>query len=548
MEIKSICLIGGGRMGRQIALNAAIYGFKASVYDLSEAVCEDVKIWADEYLAGRVKKGRMTQEQVDKVKGLFSVETDLKKACEGVDCAIEAVLEREDVKRTVLGQLSDLLPEDAIIATNSSVMPSSKFAGDVKNASRLCNLHYYNPALVMKFTEVVQGPHTSEETAKACVDFCNATGKKPVLLKKELPGFLGNYLYGSIQAPVKELVHEGVCTPHEVDTIMEVGFGNKMGYFRTSDLSGPGLSLDIMNNRWKKEGVKPLMYDFYQDLVDKGRMGRSCGHGFYDYDVDPKGAIPPQFIPTNDPAANVPFTDIVRIAVIGSGPVADHIVSVASAAGIAVTQADGAQAFADAQLVIDATGEDLQSKRTLFAELSRLNPADTILATAAETVMSSQLADVVAAPQRLCNFHIQHPVIDKKCIEVVQSEHTSVATARACYELCLKLGAMPIWMKKEVPGFIGNYILSRLQSRARFMVHNGYCTFRDVDTSMEYGFNYKMGPFRLMDQVGIDVHFAQLKKLYAETGEKPDMYDQLEQMVAEGHLGKKSGKGFYDYN
>ena len=72
MEIKSICLIGGGRMGRQIALNAAIYGFKASVYDLSEKVCEDVKVWADEYLAGRVKKGRMTQEQAEEcAEGIF---------------------------------------------------------------------------------------------------------------------------------------------------------------------------------------------------------------------------------------------------------------------------------------------------------------------------------------------------------------------------------------------------------------------------------------------------------------------------------------------
>ena len=142
MEIKSICVIGGGRMGRQIALNAAIYGFKASVYDLSKKVCDDIKAWAEDYLDGRVKKGRMTAEQVEKVKGLFSVETDLKKACEGADCAIEAVLEREDVKRTVLGQLSDLLREDAIIATNSSVMPSSKFADCVKNPSRLCNLHY----------------------------------------------------------------------------------------------------------------------------------------------------------------------------------------------------------------------------------------------------------------------------------------------------------------------------------------------------------------------------------------------------------------------
>ena len=103
-------------------------------------------------------------------------------------------------------------------------------------------------------------------------------------------------------------------------------------------------------------------------------------------------------------------------------------------------------------------------------------------------------------------------------------------------------------MKKEVPGFIGNYIMSRLQNRARYMVQNDYCTFLDVDTSMEYGFNYKMGPFRLMDHMGIDVLFAQMKKLYEETGEKGDMYDVFEDMVAKGHLGKKSGKGFYDYN
>ena len=76
MEIKSICVVGGGRMGRQIALNSAIYGFKATVYDLSEAVCADVTAWAEDYLAGRIAKGRMTEEQVAKVKSLFAVETD----------------------------------------------------------------------------------------------------------------------------------------------------------------------------------------------------------------------------------------------------------------------------------------------------------------------------------------------------------------------------------------------------------------------------------------------------------------------------------------
>ena len=82
MEIKNICVVGGGRMGRQIALNAAIYGYGASVYDLAPAVCEDVVKWADEYLAGRIAKGRLTEEQVAKVKSLFRVETDLAKACE----------------------------------------------------------------------------------------------------------------------------------------------------------------------------------------------------------------------------------------------------------------------------------------------------------------------------------------------------------------------------------------------------------------------------------------------------------------------------------
>ena len=166
MEIKSICVIGGGLMGRQIALNTAIHGIKATVYDLNEAVCTAVEEWAEEYLAGRIAKGRMTEEQVAQTKSIFCVKRDLSEACEGVDCVVEAIVEREEVKRSVFRQLSDLLPETTIIATNSSTMVSSLFKDDVKNPSRLCNMHYYNPALVMKFVEVVQGDHTSTETAQ----------------------------------------------------------------------------------------------------------------------------------------------------------------------------------------------------------------------------------------------------------------------------------------------------------------------------------------------------------------------------------------------
>lgn len=284
MEIKNICVVGGGRMGRQIAMNAAICGYGASVYDLAPAVCEDVVKWAEEYLAGRIAKGRLTEEQVAKVKSLFRVESDLAKACEGVDCVIEAVVEIEEVKHNLFKQISDVVGENVIIATNSSYMVSSIFAGDVKNPSRLCNMHFYNPALVMKFVEVVQGPHTSEETARAAYEFCLNTGKKPIWQKKEIPGFAGNYLIAGLYERARFLVEEGYCSYQDVDIAMEEGFNHPMGPFRLNDLTGVNLTYDMMKATYEQTGEKPPMFDVYEDLVKRGRFGRVTGHGFYDYE------------------------------------------------------------------------------------------------------------------------------------------------------------------------------------------------------------------------------------------------------------------------
>lgn len=284
MEIKNICVVGGGRMGRQIAMGAAINGFGATVYDLMPAVCEDVLKWEDEYLAGRIAKGRLTEAQADEVKARFRVVNDLAEACAGADCIIEAIVEVEDIKHKVFQQISDVADENAIIATNSSFMVSSIFAGDIKKPSRLCNMHYYNPALVMKFVEVVQGPHTSEETAKAAYDFCVACGKKPIWQKKEIPGFAGNYLIAGLYERARYLVEHGYCTYQDVDIAMEEGFNHPMGPFRLNDLTGVDLTFNIMKDVYEKTGVKRDMYDIYEDLVKQGRYGRSVGHGFYDYE------------------------------------------------------------------------------------------------------------------------------------------------------------------------------------------------------------------------------------------------------------------------
>lgn len=284
MEINSICVIGGGVMGRQIALNTAIYGIEARVYCRREAVRDEVIAWMEAYMDGRIKKGRLTEAQVKAAKELFTVTSDFDAAVKDVDCVIEAVSEVEDVKRKTLRQISDAVGENVLIATNSSYMPSSMFADCVSNPSRLANMHFYNPALVLKFVEVVQGPHTAPETAQAMYDFCVRTGKEPILMKKEIPGFAANYILRGLFQKARELVEGGYCSYQDVDKACEFGLNHPMGPFRLNDLTGVDLAFDIMDKQYKDSGVKPPCYDLYKSMVEQGRFGRKTKHGFYDYE------------------------------------------------------------------------------------------------------------------------------------------------------------------------------------------------------------------------------------------------------------------------
>ena len=143
-------------MGRQIALNTAIHGYEVVVCESFPAALASLESWKEEYLAGRVSKGRMTQEQVDAVKVRFSVTDDLAAACKDTDIVIEAIIEDKQAKTDLLGKVSKLVRSDTVIATNSSFMVSSTFAGVVDHPERLANLHYFAPALVMKLVSMIE--------------------------------------------------------------------------------------------------------------------------------------------------------------------------------------------------------------------------------------------------------------------------------------------------------------------------------------------------------------------------------------------------------
>ena len=162
-------------------------------------------------------------------------------------------------------------------------MVSSLFKNDVANPSRLANLHYFNPALVMKLVEVVKGEHCSQETADSLMAFCRATGKTPILLNREVDGFVVNRILQAINDEARWLVQEGYCSYEDVDIACENGLSHPMGPFRLNDLTGIDVTLNVMDRRYELLGEKPIGYDMIKSMVEEGRLGKKVGRGFYDY-------------------------------------------------------------------------------------------------------------------------------------------------------------------------------------------------------------------------------------------------------------------------
>lgn len=284
MCAKKCAVIGGGNMGRQIALNTAIHGYEVVVCESVEAVRQNMAAWEESYLAGRIEKGRMTAEQVEQIKARLSITDDLATACKDADIVIEAIIEVKDAKMDVLGKISHLVRPDTVIATNSSFMVSSTFKDAVEHPERLANLHYFMPALVMKLTEVVKGEHTSDETVEKLMNFSRETGKTPVLVQKEVDGFIVNNMLKAIKEEAYRLVNAGVCSVQDLDTAVELGLNHPMGPYKIDDMNGLDVRYNVLKRRYEETGVKSEGYDMIEKLYLEGRYGKKSKHGFYDYE------------------------------------------------------------------------------------------------------------------------------------------------------------------------------------------------------------------------------------------------------------------------
>ncbi|WP_223593803.1 3-hydroxyacyl-CoA dehydrogenase family protein [Neobacillus bataviensis] len=282
--IKQITVIGSGVMGWQIALVSALAGFEVFLQDINEESLRQAKESLQGHMNKRIQKGKLTSQQVEEAFSKLHFVTSLETALNQTDFVIEAIVEKLDVKRQLFAEVDRLAPARAIIATNSSTIVSSKLADATNRPDKVCNLHFFNPVLVMELVEVVKGPHTSEETAAAAFGLAKQMNKTPILLKKEISGFVANRILGKLIDEAVYLLENEIASVEEIDLACTKALNHPIGPFALLDLTGIDVNYYIRQVLYEETGdesQKPQKV-----LTEKflnGEFGRKTGKGFYSY-------------------------------------------------------------------------------------------------------------------------------------------------------------------------------------------------------------------------------------------------------------------------
>lgn len=283
-NINHILVIGSGAMGSQIGMTAALAGYQVSVQDIAQETLATAKEQLSARMQLSVAKGRIGAEQVDTALRKLSFITDLDDAAVHADFVIEAATERLEIKQQIFARVGELAPAHAILATNSSTLGSSKIADASGRPEQVCNMHFFNPALVMKCVEVVRHDRTSDRTIEVTMGLARRLGKEPVLINREIPGFIANRLMGAVQKEALALHDAGIASMEDIDTTAKSALGYPMGPFELMDMVGLDVIEFIAAATYAETGNEDdRPHPTVSRLVAEGHLGRKSGHGWYSY-------------------------------------------------------------------------------------------------------------------------------------------------------------------------------------------------------------------------------------------------------------------------
>jgi 3-hydroxybutyryl-CoA dehydrogenase len=279
-----LAVIGAGSMGAQIAQQAALHGIAVTLQDQDQAQLRKARDSNEGHLARRVDKGKLSREDMEAALGGVQVTTDLHQAVERADFVIEAVFEDIEVKRSIFKSLDDVAPPAAVLASNSSTMGISKIADVTHRPDRCLNMHFFYPVLVMDLVEIVRGPQTSDATVDRAMALASAMGRTPVLIHKEIDGFIVNRILHAATQEAYRLLDAGVASFEDIDIAVEKGLNWPLGPFRLGDFSGLDVTYNARLHMYRTTGderYKPSPQ--LEAKVRAGKLGRKSGEGWYRY-------------------------------------------------------------------------------------------------------------------------------------------------------------------------------------------------------------------------------------------------------------------------
>ena len=588
-EIRSIGVVGLGTMGAGIAEVFASHGFDVIGVDANDAAVERGRGHVEGSTARALSRGKITEDDRAALLGRIRFSTELADLADR-DLVVEAVPESLDLKRGIFEQLDAIVGPDAILATNTSSLSVTDIAVATKRPAQVVGMHFFNPAPVLKFVEVVRTVVSAPDVVDDVKAVAQSLEKLPVVVEDKA-GFIANaLLFGYLNHAVW-MFETRYASREDIDAAMKLGCGLPMGPLQLLDLIGLDTAYEILDTMYKQgrdrlHAPSPIL----KQLVTAGLRGRKSGRGFYTYEAPNSPVVVPDALtPAADDAASVPTRAISTVGVVGTGTMATGIVEVFAKAGFDVTYVargedkvarvrsnlersldkgvargklsqddrDAALArvtgttslddLADRDLVVEAVVEDLGVKTVLFSALDDILKPGAILATTTSSLPVVDLAAVTKRPQDVVGLHFFNPAPIMKLVEVVSTVATSDDVVATSVDLCRRLGKHPVTCGDRA-GFIVNALLFPYLNDAVRMLEANYATADDIDTAMKTGCGYPMGPFELLDVVGLDVSLAIQRTLYLEFRE-PGFAPapRLEHLVTAGYLGRKTGRGFRTY-
>ena len=284
MEVKKIGVVGAGTMGSGIAQVAAQIGCEVIMRDIENAFVERAMNNIDGLFSKSVKKGKLDANEKDAILGRISGTTDMSQL-KDVDFVIEAVIEDLELKKDVFKQLDELCSPEAILASNTSSMSLTEIAAVTKRPDKVCGMHFFNPAPLMKLVEVIRGYSTNDETVAATTDLAKRMGKITVEVKKDSPGFIVNRIMIPHMLEAIKIVEEGIASMEDVDTAIKNGLNYPMGPFELMDLIGIDVchfTAEYLYEELNKES-KWVSPSLLKTMIRASKLGRKTGGGWYDY-------------------------------------------------------------------------------------------------------------------------------------------------------------------------------------------------------------------------------------------------------------------------